>query len=132
MIHKVWRAYRDFRPFTDAEAWFLFRVAAFTEAIGWTLLIIGILWQKYLTPHSNVPVLLAGRTHGTLFLIYIVAVLVLTPSLRWRFGRTLIAGLCSAPPYGSLLFEMYEAHRRRQAELSDLQGLVQYVLLSAP
>ncbi len=99
--------------FTDREAWNLFRLAAFGEAFGWTLLISGIVFKHYVTPGNNIPIDIAGQIHGTIFLIYIVAVIVLHPSLRWSPKRTLIAGLCSVPPYGTLVFEQWEARRRR-------------------
>jgi integral membrane protein len=104
-------AYAQF--FTDREAWNLFRLAAFGEAFGWTLLISSIVFTNYVTPGNNIPIDIAGQIHGTLFLIYVAAVIVLHPSLSWSPKRTLIAGLLSVPPYGTLVFEQWEARRRR-------------------
>lgn len=123
--------YRQFRPFTDAEAWLLFRVAAIAEACGWTLLISGILIQKYVTPHSKLPVLIAGQVHGTIYLIYFVAAVILAPSLSWPTRRAAAALLCGVPPYGSLFFEMWAAHHRRKSQLQRLNLLVHYRLLVA-
>lgn len=108
----TYQRYRQFRPFTDAEAWLLFKLAAYFEAVGWTLLIIGVACRQLPVSWNQIPVLLAGRTHGVLFLMYVVAAFVLAPSLGWSFTRTLFAGACSVPPYGTLLFEKYIAYTR--------------------
>lgn len=111
------------RYFTDNEAWKLFRLAAFGEAFGWTLLISSILFKHYVTPTSNIPIEIAGQIHGTLFLIYIAGVFVLHPSLHWSPRRTLIAGLVSIPPYGTLVFEQWEAKQRHQATFQSYRQL---------
>lgn len=111
---RLLRAYLNFRPFTETEAWAIFKIAAFGEAIGWTLLISGILVGKYLTPHSTIAVQIAGHMHGSLFIIYIVIALVVSPSIRWKPGRILVAGLMSIPPYGTLMFELWQSHNRKQ------------------
>lgn len=113
-MKRLLELYLSFRPFSDSEAWVLFKIAAILEACGWTILISGILISKYLTPNSTVAVNLAGHLHGTLFLIYIACVLTVTPSLRWKPLRIIVAGLMSVPPYGSLLFELCQAHNRYQ------------------
>ena len=118
--------YEQFTPFTEAEAWGLFRIATIAEAVGWTLLIIGILLGQYVFVGSRVPVAIAGRVHGTLFLIYIAATLVLSPSQGWSKWRTVIAGFASVPPYGSLIFEQWAAHKRNQQQLSRSLVLLAY------
>lgn len=124
----LFEKYRRFRPFTDDEAWAVFRLAAFAEAIGWTLLIIGIFLTNYVF-HSRVPVILAGRTHGILFGLYLAAVLVLAPSLRWKWSKILLAGLMSIPPYGTLILEVLENQRRKQQNLKLLTRLIGYYRL---
>ncbi|MFI5270458.1 MAG: DUF3817 domain-containing protein [Candidatus Saccharimonadales bacterium] len=106
----------NLRFFTENEAWNLFRLAAFGEAIGWTLLISGILFQHFFTPHSNIPVQIVGQVHGTLFILYIVCVIIVHQSLDWNFSKTLFAGLISIPPYGTLAYEQWLAHLRNQKE----------------
>jgi len=118
--------YRDFRPFTPNEAWGLFRLAAIGEAVGWTLLIIGILCTKLPVGWSQIPVQLAGRTHGFLFLIYATAVVVLSPSMGWSWMRIVIGTAASVPPYGSLLFEMWAAQRKRHAEFFALRSFLHF------
>lgn len=112
------------RVFTDREAWNLFRLAAFGEAFGWTLLISSLAFKHYITPGNNIPIDIAGQIHGTIFLIYIVAVVVLHPSLRWSPKRTLIAGLVSVPPYGTLVFEQWVARQRHHEALKAYRQLV--------
>jgi integral membrane protein len=102
--------------FTDQEAWTLFRLAAFGEAFGWTLLIIGISWQKFTAGHSGIPVLLAGKIHGMLFIIYLISAVGLYPALGWTKPKAFIAILASVPPYGTLLFERWAGYRRSSAE----------------
>lgn len=117
---KLIQRFEAARPFTTREAWILFRIAAFSEAIGWTLLIIGILIKQYITPGNDTAVLIAGNIHGTIYLCYFAAALVLYPSLGWKRWRGLFALLAGIPPYGSLLFELYESHRRHKADFRVL------------
>lgn len=118
------------QPFTDAEAWLLFRLAAFAEAFGWTLLITGILSKRYVVHGNNIPVLIAGQIHGTLFLIYLVAAVILYSSLHWTRWRALIAVLASVPPYGSLIFELWSSRGRKRAELKVYSSVLAYQAVS--
>jgi integral membrane protein len=106
----------------------LFKLAAFSEAIGWTMLITGILCEQLPVSWHDVPVQIAGRIHGILFMVYIAAALVLAPSLGWSLLRTLVAGIASVPPYGSLLFELWAAHDRKQTDFVNLYGLLCFKL----
>jgi integral membrane protein len=99
------------RPFTDAEAWMLFRWAAYGEAVGWTLLIAGIALEHATGSHTYVAI--GGRIHGMLFASYLAACLVLYPSLGWSRLRALFALAFSVPPYGTILFEQWAAYKRR-------------------
>lgn len=124
----LYQQYKNFQPFSDDEAWFLFKLAAFAEAIGWSLLILGILCRDVFIPGNQVSVLLAGRIHGTLFLLYIAAVLILAPSLRWSCTQTMIAGLCSVPPYGSLLYEVIVNQSRQSRAARQYYASLHYYL----
>lgn len=108
--------YQNFRPFTEAEAWVLFRLAAIGEAIGWTILITGLILAHFL--HNDLPVLIAGQFHGVLFLIYFAAVIAVSPSIPWGLRKTLLAAACGVPPYGSLVFEVWQSHKMNQGKLS--------------
>jgi integral membrane protein len=102
--------------FTENEAWGLFRLAAIGEACGWSLLISGIILKHFLG--NNDPVIIAGQIHGMLFFCYAVASLGLYPNLHWSRLRGLVALAASVPPYGSLLFEQWAAHKRRSTQLT--------------
>lgn len=127
---KLLKRYEAIRPFTDVEAWILFRLAAFGEAIGWTLLIMGILLERYIPAINGTAVAIAGRIHGTLFIAYLAACIVLYPSLRWSPWRALIALILSVPPYGTLLFEQWEAHRRSKHGFRSFRHYIAYVKLT--
>jgi integral membrane protein len=130
ILDDLFKVYENFKPFTEIEAWGLFRIAAISEAVGWALLIAGILLGQYVFVGSRVPVAIAGRIHGTLFLVYIAAVFVLSPSQGWSKKRTIIAGVASVPPYGSLIFERWAAHKRSQRNFSRTLILSVYYHLS--
>jgi integral membrane protein len=114
------------RPFTDAEAWMLFRWAAYGEALGWTLLIAGIALEHMTGSHAYVTI--GGRIHGMLFVSYLAACIVLYPSLGWSRWRALFALAFSTPPYGTLLFEQWVAHKRRA---HGFRSYRQYLLYNA-
>ena len=101
--------YERNHAFSETEAWFLFRAAAFAEAVGWTLLITGICIEHFTGSHA--PVAVAGRIHGTLFFGYLVAA-ALYPNLGWGRWRALFALAASVPPYGSLIFELWARYQR--------------------
>jgi integral membrane protein len=125
-MKRLLNRYMRFMPFSDKEAWLLFKLAAIGEACGWTLLISGILIQRFITPHSNIPVLLTGQIHGMLFLLYITAAIIVAPSLNWSLRRTIIAGLFAVPPYGSLMFELWAADIRKRDQLDILRSSIFY------
>jgi integral membrane protein len=93
------------RPFTQSEAWGLFRLAAFAEAIGWALLIAGILIRNQHGFGSGVAVPIAGRIHGMCFITYFAVVILVSTSLRWPWRSVLLAILAGVPPFGSIVFE---------------------------
>jgi integral membrane protein len=128
---RIYDNYRAFRPFTSQEAWGLFRLAAIGEAVGWTLLISGILLSKLPVSWHEIPVQLAGRTHGVLFLIYATAVIVLSPSLNWSWTRIIVGTAASVPPYGSLIFEIWASRRKRREEFTALHTFMQFKRLTS-
>jgi integral membrane protein len=128
-MKKFIESYKKFRPFSDDEAWMLFKLAAIGEACGWTLLISGIVCQKII--HNNIPVLIAGQIHGLLFLLYLTAAILVAPSLKWSLRQTTIAGLFAVPPYGSIVFELWAGRRRKNERLNVLTRSVFYRQLLA-
>lgn len=126
MITSVFRRFEAARPFTEAEAWLLFRIAAIGEACGWTLLIAGILIGKYLTPGNDAAVIIAGQTHGMLFFGYMAAALGLYPSLGWSRWRGIAALVAGVPPYGTLVIEQWAAHKRHNAGFKTYRHYLLY------
>lgn len=100
--------------FSDKDAWMLFRLAAFAEAIGWTLLISAILYRHLSFEHADVFISISGRIHGLFFALYFVAVLLLARSMEWKGWRMLWALGAGVPPYGSLVFEKITAYQRKR------------------
>jgi integral membrane protein len=126
----VLRKFEHNRVFTPDEAWLLFRIAAIAEACGWTMLVSGIAIGRYILPGNTVPVLLAGRVHGMLFLLYALAAAGLYPSLRWSRWRALVALAASVPPYGSLMFEQWARHQRDQSQFKTYRCCIVLAALS--
>lgn len=104
------------QPFTESEAWGLFRIAALSEAFGWTLLITGILINHYHLPGHHFAVPLAGQIHGTIFIAYFGILIAVYSSLEWSRQKFLLAVLAGIPPYGTLVFEQWTAHKRRATQ----------------
>ena len=129
-MHDLLKKFEAKRPFTESEAWMLFRIAAIAEACGWTLLITGILISKYVTPHNNTALILAGRTHGMLFMLYLLAAFGLYPSLGWPRWRAVFALAFSVPPYGTLVFEQWAAAKRHNAGFKTYRHFLVYNVLA--
>jgi integral membrane protein len=129
-INELLRKFETTRTFTEAEAWLLFRIAAITEACGWTLLIAGIITSRYITPHNSTALILAGRTHGMLFLLYLIAAFGLYPSLGWSRWRAIFALAFSVPPYGTLVFEQWVSAKRHNAGFKSYQQYLLYNVLT--
>lgn len=110
----VW-VYNKTHWFTDKEAWWIYRLGAVLEAIGWTLLISAIIYRHLDLPQAPSVITVAGRIHGMFFVCYFGAVLVSARSMGWglwRIGFALAAGI---PPYTGIIFEQIMAfHRKRR------------------
>lgn len=123
---RLLRWFESSRPFTESEAWALFRIAAIGEAAGWTLLIAGIVISRYITPGNDTAVIIAGRTHGMIFFGYLVAAVGLYPSLGWSRWRALFALAFSVPPYGTLVFEQWAVRKRRNSGFKTYRHFLLY------
>lgn len=111
--------------FTANESWKIFRLAAFAEAFGWTVLIAGVLINHFNLPGKTIAIPIAGQIHGTIFIAYFLITAFLYPSLKWSRIKTLFAFLSGVPPYGSLIFELFIAKKQTQEkELNKYVGLV--------
>ncbi len=112
--HKTAHAYHKLDGiFTDREAWGLFKIAAFVETIGWTLLIIGIVFDEFRWPHHSAILAVSGSIHGMLYIFYVFIVFFGHRSMSWGIWRFIVAELVSIVPYGALVFEQWVAYKRR-------------------
>ncbi len=127
---RVIQKFESLRPFTEEEAWLLFRLGAYAEALGWTMLISGIAIERYITPGNDTAVLIAGQTHGMLFFGYLVAALGLYPSLGWSRWRGLMALAASVPPFGTLVFEVWVSQQRHNAGFKSYRHYMVYTVLT--
>jgi integral membrane protein len=128
-IRQVFYTFEHNTVFSEQEAWSLFRIAAFAEAVGWSLLIAGILLEHLTGSHA--PVAIAGRIHGTLFLGYMVAAAGLYPNLKWNRWAGLIALAASVPPYGSLIFEQIAGYMRSNQQARSYSRVIVFGALTA-
>ena len=101
------------RPFSEREAWGLFRLAAFGEAVGWTFLITALLIRHYNLIGHEFAVPVGGQIHGILFVIYFGILIATYSSLRWPRQRFIAAVIAGVVPYGSLVFEQWVSRKRR-------------------
>jgi integral membrane protein len=111
------------RP-TSARA--IFRVIAVIEALTWVGLITGMV-LKYGPAQNQSGVHLFGPLHGAAFLAYLVCVLLVRSAFRWSRGLTLLALVCSVPPFASVVLELWaertgrlDPARARTAETGDV------------
>jgi len=117
------------KPFTEQEAWNLFRFAALSEAVGWTVLLLGISIDHFGLPGHRFAVPIAGQIHGTIFLLYFGVQIAVYSSLGWSRQKFLASIVAGVPPYGTLAFELWAAHSRRRPQLhSDTQMLVRAII----
>ena len=58
-INSRLKAYENKKNFRQNEAWNIFRIFAYGEAIGWTLLIIGLLINKFNLPGHAYSIIMA-------------------------------------------------------------------------
>jgi len=115
------------KPFTEPQAWALFKFAAFGEAFGWAVLITGITIQQLHLPGQNIAVPIAGTVHGTFFLLYYGAAMATYTSLNWSRLKFLTALVAGVPPLGSLIFEIWAAKVRER----ELRGAFRKVIVRA-
>lgn len=109
--------------FSDREAWALFRWAAIAETITWTLLIIGIIFKHFQWPLYDYVLPIAGSLHGIFVICYMMLIVAVFRSMRWSVVKMLIAEAVSVVPYLALVFEQYEAQRRREQYYFAVKGL---------
>jgi integral membrane protein len=114
VLHKTYRELDNI--FTDREAWFLFRWSAFLETFGWTLLLIGILFQVNKWPGDTWLLPVGGSLHGMFVLAYMMITFFIHRSITptWSIKKLIVAEVISIIPYGALAFELWVAHGRKR------------------
>ncbi|WP_209370323.1 DUF3817 domain-containing protein [Brevibacterium renqingii] len=85
-----------------------FNFFAVAEAITWALLIFGMI-LKYGTKTTEVGVRIGGSIHGFVFLCFVLAVILVGVSQRWRMRRILIGLVCAIVPFATVPFELASA-----------------------
>lgn len=130
MVLSFIKRFENNRIFSEQEAWTLFRLAAIAEACGWTLLILGIGFEKYVLPGNHISVLIAGRIHGLLFSLYALSAVGLYPALGWSRKKAFVALLASVPPYGSLAFEQWAKYMRQTSHFKTYRHTVMLAYLN--
>lgn len=113
-INVIKGVYHRTHWFTDKEAWMLFRLFAFAEVVGWTLLISAIIYRKFDLPLDDIFVSIAGTVHGLFFGLYFIFVIITARSMLWGPVRTSTALLAGMPPYTSLVFERAMTYHRKK------------------
>ncbi|PWN01111.1 hypothetical protein DJ010_19865 [Nocardioides silvaticus] len=93
----------------------VFRALAVAEAITWVCLLAGM-FVKYVVDASEVGVQVAGPVHGTVFIAYCLATVVVGVDQRWTSGR-LVLGLVSAVP--PLMTVWFDRHVEARGGLDD-------------
>lgn len=118
------------RPFSQTEAWNIFRLAAFAEAVGWTLLISAIIIQHYHLSGAGVAIPIAGQIHGAIFIGYFGVLIAVYSSLGWSRKKALAAIVAGVPPYGTLLFELWAARKRRKIEQTSYRRIAVHAIIT--
>lgn len=84
----------------------LFRVVAIAEAISWGALLAAMVF-KYGPIGTEVGVRVVGPIHGTIFLVYLVATIMVGLRCEWT-PKTVLLGLFAAvPPFFTVVFERW-------------------------
>jgi integral membrane protein len=106
--------YNQTHWFTDKEAWWIFRLGAFMEATGWTLLISAIIYRSLGLPEYESFISVAGRLHGIFFVAYFAGVIATARSMQWGLWRIGFALSLGIPPFTSLIFEQVMSWHRKK------------------
>lgn len=88
----------------------LYRALALAEAVTWTLLITGMI-LKYgfgVVPEAAT---VAGFVHGTIFIAYGAAAILVAMNQRWSVGLTVLAVVSAVVPYATIPFERSIEHK---------------------
>ena len=88
----------------------LFAAVAIAEAVSWAMLLTGMLF-KYVVVHNEIGVQIAGPIHGACFMAYLAVTVLQARAGGWKWWVTLIALICSIPPFATVVFERWARSR---------------------
>lgn len=88
----------------------LFVAVAVAEACSWAALLIGMFF-KYVVVKDEIGVQVAGPVHGALFMAYLAVTVVQARLAGWKWWVTVVALLCSVPPFATVVFERWARSR---------------------
>lgn len=114
IVRRLVYVYHKTHWFTDQDAWMLYKLFAFGEAVGWTLLISAIIYRRFDMPLDDIFVSIAGTVHGLLFMLYFVFTLITIRSMEWGVWRTAGALAAGTAPYTSVAYERIMARHRKK------------------
>jgi integral membrane protein len=83
-----------------------FRIAGFTEAISFLLLLGVAMPLKHLADIPE-PVKYIGWAHGVLWVMYLLAAIWAARAGRWSFWMFFWAGVASVLPFGPFVFDRW-------------------------
>ena len=88
----------------------LFVAVAIAEACSWAALLVGMFF-KYVVVHNEIGVRIAGPIHGALFMAYLAVTVLQARVGGWKWQVTLVALVCSIPPFATVAFERWARSR---------------------
>lgn len=83
-----------------------FRLVSILEGISYLLLLFIAMPLKYIWD-MPLAVKYVGWAHGTLFIAYMITLLVAAVKLGWSFKNVVIAGLASLLPFGPFVLDRH-------------------------
>ena len=84
-----------------------FRIVAFTEAVTWVGLLVGMYFKYLGSPRTEIGVEIFGMAHGLVFIAFVVVAVLLGMAFKWSATTWLLALLGSIVPLGSVIFLMW-------------------------
>jgi integral membrane protein len=100
----------------------LFRTIAIAEAVSWAGLLVGM-YFKWVAQSTEVGVKVFGPIHGTIFIGYVLTVLVARRSFRWDVRTFLLGAFAALPPFATLAFEIWADRRGLLEAVAPSSGL---------
>ncbi len=91
------------------------RIIGFVEGISYLVLLFVAMPLKYGAGWPDA-VRVVGMSHGILFVMFVVWVLIVGRTYRWRFSRYVYAAIASVVPFGTFVFDRTLRHQQPRNE----------------